>query len=58
MKRYKRYNCTSDYFELDNGIIIIIDTTFSKTRRWLNKFYFIKDTLYDVSETISNFIIN
>ena len=58
MKRYKRYNCTSDYFELDNGFIIIIDTTFSKTKRWLNKFYFIKDTLYDVSETISNFIIN
>lgn len=58
IKRYKRYKCSCNFFEYENGVIVNIDSTFSSQNRVLNKFYFVKDTLYDVSEAISNFIIN
>lgn len=56
--RYKRYNSNSSYIECLDGFIIYIDCSNSKNRKFMNKLYYIKDCIYDIVETISNFIIN
>lgn len=56
ISRYNRYKCFSSYHECSDGFIIVIDASASISHKYLDKFYFIKDTFYDVIETISNLL--
>lgn len=56
ISRYNRYECSSSYHECSDGFIIVIDASSSTSHKCMDKFYFIKDTFYDVVETISNLL--
>lgn len=57
-KRYKRYTKNVDVITCDKGKIIRVNSTGTKNNVLKDKFYFALDTLYNVVETISNFMIN
>lgn len=57
-KRYKRYNTKIEIKEFKDSILIIIDSSESKRNWFMDKLYYIKDTLYNIVEFISNVLIS
>ena len=57
-KRYKRYKSIIEIKEFKDSILLIIDTTNSKSNWFLNKLYFISDTLYNLVDFISNVLVS
>ena len=58
IKRYKRYNVKIDITNYKTGYIITINNKLGKNNVFKDKLYFIKDTLYNLSDLISNILIN
>ena len=58
IKNYKRYNANVEYFEYKTGFILIIDNKNSKTNVIKDILYFIKDTFYNIAESIGNVLIS
>lgn len=58
IKRYKRYNVNIETITLSDNFILIIDNSKSKNKRILEKIYYIKDTLYNLVEMISNILVS
>lgn len=57
-KRYKRYNVSIEEIIIGNEFILIIDNTKSKNKKIMELFYFIKDSLYNLVDFISNILIS
>lgn len=57
-KRYKRYTKNVDIINCDEGKIIRVHSSGTKNNVFKDKFYFVVDTLYNVAEVISNFMVN
>ena len=53
-KRYKRYKSIIEIKTFKDNILFIIDTSKKRNNWILNKLYFIKDTLYNLVDFISN----
>lgn len=58
IKRYKRYNVNIETITISDNFILIIDNSKSKNKRILEKIYYIKDTLYNLVEMISNILVS
>jgi len=58
IKNYKRYNVEIECTNYKNGYILIINNKNSKTNGFKDILYFIKDTLYNIAETIGNLLIS
>ena len=58
IKRYKRYNVNIEITTKSDNFILIIDNSKSKNKRILEKIYYIKDTLYNLVEMISNILVS
>lgn len=57
-KRYKRYKSIIEVKEYKDNVLIIIDSSNSKSNWLKNKMYFISDTLYNIVEFISNVLVS
>lgn len=57
-KRYKRYTKNVDVINCDEGKIVRVVSTDTKNNIIKDKFYFVLDSLYNVVEMVSNFMIN
>ena len=57
-KRYKRYKSIIEIKEFKDSILLIIDTTNSKSNWFLNKLYYLSDTLYNLIDFISNVLVS
>ena len=58
IKRYKRYTKNIETIKCDDGIIINIDSTDSKKHIIKNIFYYIIDTLYNISDMIGDILVS
>ena len=56
--KYKRYNVTITKITLKEGIILEINNTNGKNNKIKDKLYFIKDTFYNIAETIGNILVS
>ena len=57
-KRYNRYKVNIEIKEFKDSILLIVDTSNSKTNFIKNKLYFLSDTLYNLVEFISNVLVS
>ena len=57
-KRYKRYNVKIKITEYKNIYLLKIDNTNSKNNYFMDKIYFVRDTLYNIAETIGNILVS
>ena len=55
---YKRYSKQIEKIECLDGVIIKIDVSKSKNNKIKDFLYFIKDSLLDISNAISDFLIS
>ena len=58
ISRYKRYNVKIESINYKNGYIITINNTQGKNNYFKDKWYFIKDTLYNIAEYIGNVLVS
>ncbi len=57
-KRYKRYKSILEVKEYKDSILLVIDTSKSRSNWFMNKIYFILDTLYNLVDFISNVLVS
>lgn len=57
-KRYKRYKSILEVKEYKNSLLLIIDNSNKKINWFMNKLYFILDSLYNLVEFISNVLVS
>ena len=58
IKNYKRYTKKIECIDYKTGYIIIVDNKNTKTNYFKDKLYFIKDTFYNLAESIGNLLIS
>ena len=58
IEKYKRYNIKITSTQYKNGYIITIDNKNGKNNYLKDKLFFIKDTFYNIAETIGNILIS
>ena len=58
IKRYKRYNVNIDVKDYKTGYIITIDNKKGKNNFFMDKLYFIKDSLYNFADLIGNLLVS
>ena len=56
INRYKRYNVDIKVIDCKDGKIIEITTTNSKNHKFIDKLYYIKDTLYDLVDIVGDLL--
>jgi hypothetical protein len=56
-KRYSRYSVTINKEISDNNYLLIIDVKDAKNNKIKDAYYYFKDTLYNMFEYLSNFLI-
>ncbi len=56
INKYNRYNVKITSIDYKNGYIIKVDNTNGKNIFFKDKFYFIKDSLYNIAEFIGNIL--
>lgn len=57
-KRYKRYKSNIEVKEYKDSFLLVIDNENAKTNWFKNKIFYIFDTLYNITEFISNILIS
>lgn len=57
-KRYKRYHVKIEHIKDGDKIILKIDVTSSKSKKWIEPFYFIYDTIIDFFDIISELLVS
>ena len=56
--RFRRYGAKAKIKSFKDKLVIEIDNSNSKTNWFKNKIYYIKDTIYNIGEFISNILIS
>lgn len=57
-KRYNRYKVNIEEFYNDSDFVLIIDNSLSKNKKIMEFLYYIKDSLYNLIDFISNILIS
>ena len=58
IERYSRYNVKIEVTDYKDGFLLTIDNKNSKNSYFKDKLYFIKDTMYNLTDFISNILIS